>query len=474
MYVLRFGLLCTLLSETLVSGFTAGAAIHVLTSQLKDLFGIKVAHFHGPLKLIYIYGDLFSKLHTTNLAAVVVSAITVVVLIANNEFLKPVAAKWCIIPVPIELIVVLCGTLASTYGGISTTYGLKVVGDIPVGLPQPTLPPFDLFSSILMDSLIIAIIAYAISLSMALIFANKLKYEIDPNQELFAQGCGNIVGSLFSCLPFAASLSRSAIQQSVGGCTQLTSVFSATILTGVLLWIAPFFELLPRCVLASLIIVALKGILFQAADIIKIWKVSSSEAIIWLTTYAAVVIVDIDYGLLAGVAVSVIILFVRGAQLKVLVLERLRNTEIFLEADKYSKTETIPGVTIISYTGCINFVNAVTFKKRTLETLFGTSEPQSPFKVAPQEESRRETVVMDFRSISYVDSSGAKTLKSIIEELSVHDRNVLLVGLSGSSILMLQSCNVFTQGSEPIFPTVQDAVTYSQSKPLNSVYSIRL
>ncbi|KAF6216287.1 hypothetical protein GE061_000627 [Apolygus lucorum] len=148
LYVLRFGLLCTLLSETLVSGFTAGAAIHVLTSQLKDVFGIKVEHFHGPLKLIRIYGDIFSKLHTTNLAAVVVSAITVVVLIANNEFLKPLAAKWCIIPVPIELIVVLCGTLVSTYGGIYTTYGLKVVGDIPVGLPEPTLPPFDLFSSI--------------------------------------------------------------------------------------------------------------------------------------------------------------------------------------------------------------------------------------------------------------------------------------------------------------------------------------
>ncbi|BES90626.1 Sulfate transporter [Nesidiocoris tenuis] len=473
MYVFQFGLLCSLLSEHLVSGFTAGAAVHVLTSQLKDIFGIKITPYSGPLKLVYIYGELFSKLYTVNLAAVVVSAITMIVMIANNEYLKPLVAKKCIFPVPIELIVVLCGTLASTYGNIATTYGLKVVGDIPIGLPEPELPKFDLMPSIAVDALTIAIIAYVISLSMALIFANKLKYEVDPNQELFAQGWGNIVGSMFSCLPFAASLSRSAVQQSVGGCTQLTSVFSATILTFVLLCVAPFFELLPRCILASLIVVALKGILFQAADIVGIWKISSLEAIIWLTTYLSVVIIDIDYGLAVGLAASVIILFVRGAQLQVIVLERLSNTEIFLEAGKFMKTEKIPDFTVIHYTGCVNFVNKSTFQRKTLETVFGRNNITSTSKIVPQD-IVKETVILDFRSITYIDSTGAKTLKSVIEDLDNRNKRVSLVGLTGPSIQMLRSCGVFKGHSLTIFPTPQDAVVYSQYMSGNNVYNIRL
>lgn len=96
------------------------------------------------------------------------------------------------------------------------------------------------------DSFIIAMVSYTISVSMALIFATKLNYEIDFNQELLAMGVGNMVGSCFSCMPFAASLSRSAIQEASGGKTQLASLVSCGILTFVLLWIGPFFEDLPR------------------------------------------------------------------------------------------------------------------------------------------------------------------------------------------------------------------------------------
>lgn len=100
------------------------------------------------------------------------------------------------------------------------------------------------------DSFIIAMVSYTISVSMALIFASKLNYEIDFNQELLAMGVGNMVGSCFSCMPFAASLSRSAIQEASGGKTQLASLVSCGILTFVLLWIGPFFEDLPRvCIL---------------------------------------------------------------------------------------------------------------------------------------------------------------------------------------------------------------------------------
>lgn len=89
-------------------------------------------------------------------------------------------------------------------------------------------------------------VSYTVSVSMALIFAQKLNYEINFNQELLAMGAANIFGSCFSCLPLSASLSRSAIQQSTGGKTQVASLVSCALLTVILLWIGPFFELLPR------------------------------------------------------------------------------------------------------------------------------------------------------------------------------------------------------------------------------------
>lgn len=108
------------------------------------------------------------------------------------------------------------------------------------------LPSLELAKEVGVDSFIIGLVSYTISVSMALLFAQKLNYEIDFNQELLAMGLGNIVGSCFSCMPYSASLSRSAIQQSSGGKTQLASMVSCGILTVVLLWIGPFFEMLPR------------------------------------------------------------------------------------------------------------------------------------------------------------------------------------------------------------------------------------
>lgn len=147
---------------------------------------------------------------------------------------------------PIELIVVVSGTLFSRYMDLATNYQIKTIGNIPTGFPAFEVPDLGLAKDIAVDGFIIAMVSYTVSVSMALIFAQKLNYEIDFNQELLAMGSGNIVGSFFSCMPFAASLSRSAIQQSTGGKTQIASLISCGILTFILLWIGPFFEELPR------------------------------------------------------------------------------------------------------------------------------------------------------------------------------------------------------------------------------------
>lgn len=108
------------------------------------------------------------------------------------------------------------------------------------------MPDFSLLPSLIVDCFVITMVSYTISMSMALIFSQKLNYEVDANQELLALGLGNLTGSFFSCMPFTASLSRSLIQQTVGGKTQLASLISCSIILFVLLWIGPCLQPLPR------------------------------------------------------------------------------------------------------------------------------------------------------------------------------------------------------------------------------------
>lgn len=108
------------------------------------------------------------------------------------------------------------------------------------------MPDLDLSKHLILDGFIIAVVSYTITVSIALTFAQRLNYEIDFNQELLALGASNLCGSFFSCLPLSASLSRSTVQVLAGGRTQITSVVSCGILAFVLLWIGPFFEVLPK------------------------------------------------------------------------------------------------------------------------------------------------------------------------------------------------------------------------------------
>lgn len=189
--------------------------------------------------------------------------------------------------------------------------------------------------SLLLESFPIAMVSYAVSVSMALIFAQKENYEIDFNQELLAMGTSNVFGSFFSCLPFSASLSRSMIQYTAGGVTQIASVVSCAILAIVLLWVGPFFEPLPRCVLAGIIVVSLKGLLMQLTHFRRFWRLSTVDAIVWMGTFLTVVLVAIDIGLLVGMVLSICSIFFRGMKPYTCLLENVPNTDLYLDVNRY-------------------------------------------------------------------------------------------------------------------------------------------
>lgn len=169
----------------------------------------------------------------------------------------------------------------SGYLHFEENYSVATIGDIPTGFPEPETPSIFLAKELIVDGFVIAIVSYATSVSMGLILAQKSNYEINFNQELLAMGASNIFGSFFACMPFAASLSRSYIQHTTGGKTQVASLVSCGILAIILLWVAPVFKPLPRACIAAIIVVALKGLLWQVKQFFGFWKLSKLDAGLW-------------------------------------------------------------------------------------------------------------------------------------------------------------------------------------------------
>ncbi|XP_071452003.1 prestin [Hetaerina americana] len=525
MSIFKLGIVCTLLSETLVSGFTTAAAIHVFTSQIKDLLGIKLKKFEGVFNIGYTYIDIFSKLSTVNWASIVVSAVALTMLLVNNEIIKPRISKYSRVPIPIELVVVITGTLTSIYVNLEEEYGLRTVGHIPTGLPEPKPPTWYLVKYLVLDAFTITMVAYTIAMSMALIFAQKWGYEVDSNQELLAQGAGNIFGSFFSCMPFTASLSRTLIQTTAGGKTQLCSVISCSILIFVLLWIGPFFEPLPRCVLASIIMVALKGMLMQVKELFVIWKLSKMDGMVWIITFLTVVLVDIDYGLFTGMGLSLGMILLQGVKGYTCLLGVIPSTDLYLDTSRYKAASEIPGIKIFHYRGGLNFATRANFRdeiyrlvevhpQKLLHTRkkmekkqakgvkvdeekgggfvnfafvetndIGTITQKEPPIPAVYEinssvtKQKLQCIILDFSALSFLDPSGAKALQSLAEEYKQVGIPIMVAGSSGTVYERLKKFGIIGDPDKPsfsLYATVHDAVIHAQTTLLDRNIDIRM
>uniref|UniRef100_A0A672Y9L2 Solute carrier family 26 member 6-like n=1 Tax=Sphaeramia orbicularis TaxID=375764 RepID=A0A672Y9L2_9TELE len=204
--MVKFGFVGTYLSEPLVHAYTTAASAHAVVAQLKYVFGVSPTRFNGPLSLVYV--------STIKYLAVIPNAVSMAFLITAkelNSFLSPKLP----VPIPVELITVSLhkDTLA---------------------LSSPRAPDINLFQEVIGDAFALAIVGYAISFSLGKTFALKHGYKVDSNQELVALGLSNTVGGFFQCFSVCPSMSRSLIQESTGGKTQMAGLASAVIVLEVL------------------------------------------------------------------------------------------------------------------------------------------------------------------------------------------------------------------------------------------------
>uniref|UniRef100_A0AAR2KL92 STAS domain-containing protein n=1 Tax=Pygocentrus nattereri TaxID=42514 RepID=A0AAR2KL92_PYGNA len=347
--LVQFGFVVTYLSEPLVRGYTTGAAIHVMVSQLKYMFGINPQRYNGPLSLIYTVLDVCSLLGGTNIGTLVVSIVTIVCLVSAKE-VNSLLARKLPVPIPVELITVSDFT--------HTLYEVEVVGEIPSGLQPPVLPDFSLMGTMVGDAFALAVVGYGIAISLGRTFALKYGYKVDSNQELIALGLCNSVGGMFQCFAISCSMSRTMVQISTGGKTQIAGALSAVVMLVILLWIGSLFEELPKAVLAVIINVNLQGMFKQFSDVSGLWRTNKVDMLVWLMTFILTVLLNPDVGLAASIAFSILTVIFRTQLPKYSLLGQVPGTDIYRPVEDYNQVVQIPGLVIFRSSATLYFANA--------------------------------------------------------------------------------------------------------------------
>ncbi|XP_005410220.1 PREDICTED: solute carrier family 26 member 6 isoform X4 [Chinchilla lanigera] len=356
--LVQFGFVVTYLSEPLVRGYTTAASIQVLVSQLKYVFGLQLGRSRsGPLSLVKTFVEVCRKLPET-VVGTMVTAIVAGVALLMVKILNDKLHQHLPLPIPGELLTLIVATGISYGVNLNKTFGVDIVGTIPAGLVPPKAPNPQLFARLVGNAFAIAVVGFAIAISLGKIFALRHGYRVDSNQELVALGLSNFIGGLFQCFPVSCSMSRSLVQETTGGNTQVAGAVSSLFILIIILKLGELFQDLPKAVLAAIILVNLKGMLKQFADIWSLWKANRLDLLIWLVTFVATILLDLDLGLAVAIGFSLLLVVVRTQLPRYSILGQVPDTDIYRDVAEYSEAKEVPGVKVFRSSATLYFANA--------------------------------------------------------------------------------------------------------------------
>ncbi|XP_077566074.1 prestin isoform X2 [Stigmatopora nigra] len=526
--MLRFGFVAIYLTEPLVRGFTTAAAVHVVVSQLKYLLGVKTKRFSGPLSVIFSVQAVLAHITSTNITTAVLGLLCLLFLY-GVKYLNERFKKKMPVPLPGEIIIVMVSTGVSYAMKLSGDYQVEVVGEIPSRLVAPVAPNLRLVPSLLTDSFAIAVVGFSIGISLGKIFALKHNYSVDGNQELIAFGLCNFISSFFQTITISCSMSRSLVQESTGGKTQIAGLLGSLLVLLVIVAVGFVFEPLPQTALAAIIMVNLLGMFKQFRDIPALWKSSKIELAIWLVTFVASVLLGLDYGLLLAITFALLTVIYRSQRPKNALLGRVGNTGLYYDLEEYEEATECQGIKIFHSNSSIYFANCdlyvsalkektglnpqhlqaarkaqkrqkgncsvtcspkrrvedneesttheiLSFDKTTEEQADGGTPGEEARVQAPSEEAAFmgssgcvRSVILDWTHVAFVDSVGAKAIKQVIREYAEVDIGVFIAGCDRNVLSELDQLQFFTGiiKREMLFPTLHDAVLHCQHSPAN-------
>ena len=390
-WIMRLNTFVNFISESILLGFKAGAALSIASMQFPKLFGVTGGGDNFFERLLLTVQQLGSAP-----GAVIALGIASLVLLVCGERLFPGR--------PVALAVVVIATAVVSAFGLSLQ-GVRVIGFIPPGLPAIGMPSIHTQHLEGLTELAFAcfLLSYVESIAAARSFASKHNYTVDPRQELLGLGAANLVAALGHGYPVAGGLSQSAVNEKAGGRTPLSLIFASITLVMVLFFLTGMLRNLPECVLAAIILVAVSGFV-KIDDFRRLWRISRLEFNVALVAFVGVLLL----GILKGVAVSAIasILFLLRMMAKphVAVLGRIPGSNRFSDADRHTSNERFPGLFLFRIEAPLLYFNVDTVSSTVLDAIH-------------RESTAVRLAVCDLSTSPYIDAAGAGMLEHLVEKL---------------------------------------------------------
>lgn len=333
-------------------------------------------------------------------------------------------------------------------GHLSLTGGGDVVGVIPAGLPAFRLPPFslDMMLQLFSAALIIALVAFMESISMAKALAAKTKQRLDPNQELIGQGMANLGGAFFQAYPACGSFTGSAINLQAGAQTGFAMVFNGLFVGVTLLLLTDYLYYLPKATLAVIILLAVTS-LFTPKALLHTWKASRSDGLVALVTFGVTLLAapHLDKGILIGASLAILLFLYRTMKPRVAILGRFADgtlRDIKVNPDLARSKHVVA----MRFDGSLYFANVAHFEDAVLEA------------VAEQPEARYVLIVGD--AINQLDASGEEVVAHLVERLRKGGVDIVFSGLKKQVLDVMRATGLYgTIGGEShIFATEHQAL----------------
>ncbi|XGA85316.1 SulP family inorganic anion transporter [Polaribacter sejongensis] len=376
-------------------------------NQFRNLFGVD---FVQSDQLQYVVADVFGRIIDFNHPTTIIGLISVVIIIILRKINKKI---------PSALIVVILGILILKFFGSSIS-GVSIVKDIPSGLPIFGIPEFDidLIRELLPIAFTLVMVGYLETISIGKsLEAKQDEYRIRPNQELIALGISNMVGSLFKAYPTTSSFSRSAINQESGARTGMAALISVVMVVITLLFLTPLFYHLPKTVLAAIIIVAVFN-LVNIKEAVFLWKANHLDFWLMLATFIGTLLLGIEFGIIVGVGLSLIVLIYRTSRPYVAELGKVPNSNFYRNRSRFEEVIIEDDVLIFRFDAQIFYANSSYFRDKLDEMAYRKGDSL-------------KLIVLDAESINRVDSTGVEMLKERIKFYKKKGITFLLAGVKG-------------------------------------------
>lgn len=307
-WLFKAGFIMNFVSRPVVSAYITGAAILIIISQLKHIFGVNI-HSSTALSML---SELIKNMYNINEYSMLIGICAISLLIIINRYLayslirlriKSRRAKLVGRIAPILIVAIFI--MFSSFYNFSNTFDLNVVGEIPKGLPPFSIPvlPYSSLQSLAMPAVVIAIVAFVDSCSTAQELAARSRSRVDSNKELLSLGASNLVAGMTGGYPINGSMSRSAVNFNAGGKTRFVGLLVAMMMALTAVFLTPILKDLPLAVLAALIIVAC----FSLVDFKNLWETwvySRADGITAIATFSSVLIFGVQWGVLVGVILA--------------------------------------------------------------------------------------------------------------------------------------------------------------------------